>query len=46
MNLTGAKKDGNQKKECQMCQKNHDPDACLKYKRLQVDDSKKVHGEK
>ena len=41
MNLTGAKKDRNQKKECQMCQKNHDLDACLKYKQLQVDDKKK-----
>ena len=31
MNLTGANEDGNQKKQCQMCQKNHDLDACLKY---------------
>ena len=41
MNLTGAKEDRNQKKECQMCQKNHDLDACLKYKQLQVDEKKK-----
>ena len=27
MNLTGAKEDGNQKKECYMCQENHDLDA-------------------
>ena len=38
MNLTGAKEDRNQKKECQMCQKNHDLDACFKYKQLQVDE--------
>ena len=31
MNLTGAI-------ECQMCQKNHDLDACFKYKQLQVDE--------
>ena len=31
MNLTGANEDGNQKKECQICQKNHDLDACFKY---------------
>ena len=41
MNLTGAKEDRNQKKECQMCQKNHDLDACFKYKQLQVDERKK-----
>ena len=34
MNLTGGKEDGDQKKECQMCQKNHDLDACFKYKQL------------
>ena len=38
MNLTGAREDENQKKECQMCQKNHDLDACFKYKRYQVDE--------
>ena len=31
MNLTGAMEDQHQKKECQMCQKNHDRDACFKY---------------
>ena len=41
MNLTGAKEDRNQKKECQMCQKNHDLDALFKYKQLQVDERKK-----
>ena len=41
MNLTGAKENSNQKKECQMCQKNHDLDACFKYKQLQVDEKKK-----
>ena len=41
MNLTGAREDRNQKKECQMCQKNHDLDACFKYKQLQVDERKK-----
>ena len=41
MNLTGVKEDGNQKKECQMFQKNHDHAACLKYKQLQVDERKK-----
>ena len=41
MNLTGAKEDGNQKKDCQMCQKNHDLDAGFKYKQLQVDERKK-----
>ena len=40
MNLTGSKEDENQKKKFQMCQKNHDLDACLKYKQLQVNDSK------
>ena len=41
MNLTGAKEDRNQKKECQMCQKNHDLDVCFKYKQIQVDERKK-----
>ena len=41
MNLTEAKEDGNQKKECQMCQKDHDFDACFKYKQLQVDETKR-----
>ena len=41
MNLTGAKEDRNQKKECQMCQKNQDLDACFNYKKLQVDERKK-----
>ena len=41
MSLTGAKEDKNQKKERQMCQKNHDLDACFKYKQLQVDKRKK-----
>ena len=41
MNVTGAKEDENQKKECQMCQKNHDLDACFKYKQLQVDERKR-----
>ena len=41
MNLTGAKEDGNQKKDCQMYQKNHDLDAGFKYKQLQVDERKK-----
>ena len=40
MNLTGSKEDENQKKKFQMCQKNHDLDACLKYKQFQVNDSK------
>ena len=31
MNLTGANEDGNQKKQCQICQKIHDLDACFKY---------------
>ena len=38
MNLTGTKEDRNLKKEFQMCQKNHDLDACFKYKQLQVDE--------
>ena len=41
MNLTGAKEDRNQKKECQMCQKNLDLDVCFKYKQIQVDERKK-----
>ena len=41
MNLTEAKEDGNQKKECQMCQKNHDLNCCFKCKRLPVDERKK-----
>ena len=41
MNLTGAKEHGNQTKECQMCQKNHDLHSCFKFKRLQVDERKK-----
>ena len=39
--LTGAKKDENQKKECQVCQKNHDLDAYFQHQRLQVDESKR-----
>ena len=42
MNLTGETEDQNQKKECQMCQKNHDLDACFKYKQLHVDERKKL----
>ena len=40
INLTGVKEDGNQKKECQVCQKNYDLDACFKYKQLQVNERK------
>ena len=40
MNLAGAKEDRNQKKKCQMCQKDHDLDACFKYKQLQADERK------
>ena len=40
MNLTGAKEDGNQNEECQMCLKNDDLDACFKYK-LHVSDERK-----
>ena len=29
------------KRKCQVCQKNHDLDACFKYKRLQVGERKK-----
>lgn len=31
MNLTRAKEDQHQRKECQMFQKNHDLDVCFKY---------------
>ena len=41
MILAVVKEDRNQKKECQMCQKNHDLDALFKYKQLQVDERKK-----
>ena len=41
INLAGVKKDRSRKKECQMCQKNHDIDACFKYKQLQVEERKK-----
>ena len=41
MNLTGTKEHGNQTKECQMCQGNHDLDSCFKLKQLQVDEKKK-----
>ena len=41
MNLAGAKKNENQKKECQMCQTNYDLDTFFKHKQLQVDQRKK-----
>ena len=41
MNLARAKEDGNQKKECKICRKNHDLDACFKYKQLQVEERKR-----
>ena len=44
MNLTGAKEDGNQKKDCQMCQKNHDLDAGFKYKHSNQNKSKLCFG--
>ena len=41
MNLRGTKEDENQKKECQMCQKNHVLGTYFKYKHLEVDETKR-----